>query len=105
MRLLRHYVPRNDLQAFDFPFPFNLSSFPWFSSPFGLSSTGRLGRIKRGACLSEASSPRPVQTEARRAAEGQHMGRFFFGSVSFVRTKEMNSPMKGEKHSLIQAKE
>ncbi|HDZ79198.1 MAG TPA: hypothetical protein ENH39_07830 [Gammaproteobacteria bacterium] len=47
--------------------------------------------------MSEASSPCPVQTEARRAAEGQPMGRFFFGSVSFVRTKEMNSPMKGEK--------
>jgi len=29
-------------------------------------------------------------------------GRLFFGSVSFVRTKEMNSPMKGEKHGLIQ---
>jgi hypothetical protein len=44
-----------------------------------------------------ASSPRPVQTDARRVAEGRHMGRLFFGSVSFVRTKEMNSPMKGEK--------
>jgi len=33
------------------------------------------------------------------------MGRFFFGSVSFVRTKEMNSSMKDEKHGLIQAKE
>ncbi|MFW2439719.1 MAG: hypothetical protein ACN4GR_10140 [Arenicellales bacterium] len=27
---------------------------------------------------------------------GKHVGRFFFGSVSFVRTKEMNSPVKGE---------
>jgi len=24
------------------------------------------------------------------------MGRLFFGSVSFIRIKEMNSPMKGE---------
>ncbi len=31
------------------------------------------------------------------------MGRLFFGSVSFERSKEMNSPMKGEKQVLIQA--
>jgi len=30
------------------------------------------------------------------------MGQFFFGSVSFVRTKEMNSPMKDEKLISIQ---
>jgi len=55
--------------------------------------------------LSEASSPCPVQTEAHRAAEGQPVGRFFFGSVSFVRTKEMNSSMKDEKLISIQEKE
>jgi len=32
-------------------------------------------------------------------------GRFFFGSVSFVRTKEMNSPMKGETISSGSAQE
>jgi len=74
-------------------------------TPFWVVEHWKSGPDKRGACLSEASSPRPVQTEARRAAEGQHMGRFFFGSVSFVRTKEMNSPMKGEKNESIQERE
>jgi hypothetical protein len=31
-------------------------------------------------------------------------GRLFFGSVSFVSTKEMNSSMKDENHIKIQAK-
>jgi len=30
------------------------------------------------------------------------MGRLFFGSVSFIRIKEMNSPMKGETLALGQ---
>jgi len=33
------------------------------------------------------------------------MGRFFFGSVSFVRTKEMNSRMKRETFSSGRAQE
>ena len=38
------------------------------------------------------------QPEARRAAEGQHVRAFFFGSFLFTR-KEMNSHMKCEKLS------
>jgi len=33
---------------------------------------------------------------------GKYVGRFFFGSVSFERSKEMNSPMKGETFTSIQ---
>jgi len=33
---------------------------------------------------------------------GKHVGWLFFGSVSFVHTKEMNSSMKDEKHESIQ---
>jgi hypothetical protein len=77
---------------------------PLTSHPFWVVEHWKAGPDKRGACLSAASSPRPVQTEARRVAEGQHIGRLFFGSVSFIRIKEMNSPMKGEKHESIQAK-
>jgi len=45
-----------------------------------------------------------ARSSLKRAEQPQAntMGRFFFGSVSFVRTKEMNSSMKDEKIRLIQ---
>jgi len=45
-----------------------------------------------------------ARSSLKRAEQPQAntMGRFFFGSVSFVRTKEMNSSMKDEKIRLNQ---
>ncbi len=60
-----------------------------------------------GGVLSERKrvSHPASSSEHRREPEGQACGRFFFGSVSFVRRKEMNSPMKGEISSCTLAKE
>jgi len=54
-------------------------------------------------CLSDSEFHiPPARLSIAGNPKGKHVGRFFFGSVSFVRTKEMNSPMKGEKHGSTQ---
>ncbi|GMR06254.1 MAG: hypothetical protein BMS9Abin25_0839 [Gammaproteobacteria bacterium] len=72
--------------------------------PFRLAEKCRSGRGFRDMLSEgEARVSHPAGSiEHRREPEGQACGRFFFGSVSFVRTNEMNSPMKGEKHDSIQ---
>jgi len=60
-----------------------------------------------GVCMSEGVArvhTPPAYPSIAGNPKGKHVGRLFFGSVSFIRIKEMNSRMKREKLRLNLAK-
>jgi len=84
--------------SFDFPFPFNLSPFPCFSSPFWVVEHWKSGPDKRGACLSMCGISTQEHISAHRVAIGQHIGAAFLWFRFFYPYKRNELAHEGRNH-------